>query len=95
MPAWLMAVFLVRDVGVSYCRIIATSRNQPVAARFSGKAKAVVQGVAQLFVVGVAAFQLTALQTLASPLLYLAAAVTAFSLFDYAAAMLSPKPKAG
>jgi CDP-diacylglycerol--glycerol-3-phosphate 3-phosphatidyltransferase len=93
MGAWLMAVFLVRDVGVAYCRIIATSRNKPVSARFSGKAKAVVQGAAQLFVVGVAAFQLDALRPFTSPALYLAAAVTAYSLFDYATAMLA-KPKA-
>ncbi|MEJ0023094.1 MAG: CDP-alcohol phosphatidyltransferase family protein [Alphaproteobacteria bacterium] len=28
-PAWLLAVFIVRDIGVAYCRIIAMSRNQP------------------------------------------------------------------
>lgn len=90
-PAWLLAVFIVRDIGVAYCRIIAMSRNQPVASRFSGKAKAVVQAAAQLFAVGAAAFQLEALQPFTTPLLYLAAAVTAYSLFDYAGAMLKRK----
>lgn len=94
MPAWMMAVFVIRDVGVAYCRIIAMSRGKPVSARFSGKAKAVVQAAAQLFAVGVAAFQLDFLRSYSEPLLYLAAAVTAYSLLDYASAMLSPSPKA-
>lgn len=91
MPAWMMAVFVVRDVAVAYCRIIAMKSGLPVAARASGKIKAVAQGAAQLFVVAVAAFQLDALRPFATPALYLAAAVTAYSLVDYATAMLGAK----
>jgi CDP-diacylglycerol--glycerol-3-phosphate 3-phosphatidyltransferase len=94
MPAGMMAVFVIRDVGVAYCRIIAISKLMPVASRFSGKAKAVTQAAAQLFTVGVAAFQLDFFRPFVTPLLYMAAAVTAYSLIDYAAAMLAPQPKA-
>jgi CDP-diacylglycerol--glycerol-3-phosphate 3-phosphatidyltransferase len=93
MPAWMFSIFVLRDVGVAYSRIIAVQHGLSAASRFSGKAKAVAQGVAQLFVVGAAAFQLDNLQVLSSALLYLAAAVTFYSLIDYAAAMLQPTAK--
>lgn len=95
MPAWLMCVFILRDIGVSYLRIVAQQNAIPVAARFSGKAKAVAQGAAQLFAVGVGAFGLDALTPLRLPALMLAAFVTAYSLIDYAVAMLGPRPVAG
>jgi CDP-diacylglycerol--glycerol-3-phosphate 3-phosphatidyltransferase len=97
MPAWMFCVFIIRDVGVAYCRVVAQERGIPVASRFSGKAKAVVQGAAQLFVVGVMAFGLDGLAPWRQAVLGLAAAVTLYSLVDYAMAMVSPAaaPKAG
>jgi CDP-diacylglycerol---glycerol-3-phosphate 3-phosphatidyltransferase len=43
-PAWVPLVMAVRDVTVSYARIMMTRRGGDVSARFSGKFKAVVQG---------------------------------------------------
>jgi CDP-diacylglycerol--glycerol-3-phosphate 3-phosphatidyltransferase len=87
MPAWMLAIFIVRDVGVAYIRNMALQEGLSVAARFSGKAKAVVQGAAQIFAVAVAAFNLEQLQIFIWPALCLAAAVTLYSLGDYAGAV--------
>lgn len=93
MPAWMLAIFIVRDVGVAYTRIIASRHGGSVASRFSGKAKAVAQGAAQLWVVGALAFGVAALQSFSQTLLLIAAAVTLYSLVDYAAGMLKPAAK--
>jgi len=92
MAAWMLSIFIVRDVGVAYARVIASRRGAAVGARASGKLKAIVQGVAQLFAVGVAAFELDALAPFSVPLLYLAAAVTLYSLADYAFGLLRAAP---
>jgi len=93
MAAWLLAIFIVRDIGVAYTRIIASRQGVSVASRFSGKAKAVAQGAAQVFVVGVLAFDLTALAPASQPLLLLAAAVTLYSLIDYVLGMRQSRVK--
>jgi CDP-diacylglycerol--glycerol-3-phosphate 3-phosphatidyltransferase len=87
MGAWLLAVFVVRDIGVSYARMIAMQNGRPVSARFSGKLKAVVQGIAQIYVAAVMALHLDNLAPLCAPLLYIAAAVTFYSLVDYVMAL--------
>lgn len=87
MHAWLLAVFVIRDIGVSYARMIAMQRHRPVSARFSGKLKALVQGAAQIFVASVMAFDLDILQSFCTPFLYIAAVVTIYSLVDYVVAM--------
>ncbi len=45
-------VMALRDVTVAYCRIIMASHNQTVSAKWSGKIKAVVQGVAAMVIIG-------------------------------------------
>jgi len=89
MPAWMMCIFIIRDIGVAYLRMVAQQSGIPVASRFSGKAKAVAQGAAQLFVVGAVGLGLDNLLPWRFPALALAAAVTLYSLADYAFAMLN------
>ena len=50
LPLWMLLVFFYRDVSVSYYRAFAAQRNVTMAARVSGKVKAVVQGVGVLLV---------------------------------------------
>ena len=45
-------VMALRDVTVAYCRIFMASRGQTVSAKWSGKIKAVVQGVAAMVIIG-------------------------------------------
>jgi len=48
-----MTVVLVmafRDVTVAYCRIVLTKNGKPVSAKWSGKVKAVIQGVAAMII---------------------------------------------
>jgi len=87
MPAWLLLVFIWRDIGVAYARIAGAARGVAIGARLSGKAKAVVQGAAQIGTLGLfAAWSsgwLGAPHALATGLAVIAAAVTAWSLVDY------------
>ena len=92
MAIWMLAIILWRDLAVSYLREIAELRSETLAARVSGKWKAIVQGVAQVTIVGLAAVygkeNFDAYRELVTGLLLLATAVTAYSLFDYAAGVL-------
>jgi CDP-diacylglycerol--glycerol-3-phosphate 3-phosphatidyltransferase len=92
MPVWMLAIVLWRDLAVSYLREIAELRSETLAARLSGKWKAIVQGVAQVTIVFCAAWfgkeNFDSYADLVSALLVLATAVTAYSLFDYAAGVL-------
>jgi len=80
-PLWMVLPFVFRDIIVSYARIAAAGRGVSIGARWSGKVKAVVQGVAQiavlvLFALGIGgpwAFWLVAVAVL----------VTLYSLVDY------------
>jgi len=90
-PAWVPLVMAVRDVTVSYARIMMTRRGCDVSARFSGKFKAVVQG-ACAFVLMAALPQWMGAQ--ACRAIYwgcggAVAAVTLWSLYDYVMAALS------
>ncbi|KAB2850227.1 MAG: CDP-diacylglycerol--glycerol-3-phosphate 3-phosphatidyltransferase [Hyphomicrobiaceae bacterium] len=93
MPVWMLALFLCRDIAVSYLRIIAEEHGHTLAARMSGKLKAVFQATAQLMMVGLLAlatvWELPASEGLRAALLTAAAAVTAYSLIDYAADVLA------
>jgi len=88
MPVWMLAIILWRDLAVSYLREITELQAVTLAARASGKLKAVVQGVAQLAVIALAAAfgpdSYAAYSSTAQGLLLIATAVTAYSLFDYA-----------
>lgn len=87
MPVWMFLIMLWRDVSVSYLRIVAEQRIGTLAARPSGKWKAVAQAIAQLLVV--AAYAIAgpvlspALHALLWTALLLATLVTAWSLIDY------------
>jgi len=50
LPLWMLLVFFYRDVSISYYRAFAAQRNVTMAARVSGKVKAVVQGVGVILV---------------------------------------------
>ncbi len=50
LPLWMLLIFFYRDVSVSYYRAFSAQRNVTMAARVSGKVKAVVQGVGVLLV---------------------------------------------
>lgn len=88
MPAWLLCVFIIRDVAVAYIRIVGVQSGVSPASRFSGKAKAVAQAGAQLLVVAAFASGLDNADELAPLALYAAAATTLYSLLDYAGGML-------
>lgn len=87
MPLWMVAIIISRDILVSYLRIFAQQNGITMAARLSGKIKAVVQGVAQMGTIAIVAlfnpapdaevFNVTYL------LLLVATTVTAWSAVDY------------
>ncbi len=89
LPLWAFAVFFMRDIIVSYLRILSEQRSITLAARMSGKLKAIIQGVAQIGVV-IAMYIGTATSLAAANwLIILAVAITAYSLFDYGKAVLT------
>lgn len=87
MPVWMMAVIVARDVIIAYQRTFAQQQGLTIAARTSGKVKAVAQGAAQILTVGL--FALGAQLGIADPAtpaflaLLAATAVTAWSAVDY------------
>ncbi len=87
MPVWMFLIMLWRDVSVSYLRVVAEQKIGTLAARQSGKWKAVAQGFAQLLVVGVYALWGPTpgddLRLALWAALLLATLVTAWSLADY------------
>jgi CDP-diacylglycerol--glycerol-3-phosphate 3-phosphatidyltransferase len=91
MPVWMFLIMLWRDVSVSYLRVVAEQRMGTLAARQSGKLKALSQGVAQILVVAVYAWWGPTLphemHRLLWAALFVATVVTAWSLVDYASAV--------
>lgn len=95
LPLWMMAVLFSRDILVAYLRVFAGLQDVVLAARLSGKVKAVAQATAQIALVilvighhyGVGESLLGAplpMDTIAFWLLGGATAVTAWSGIDYA-----------
>jgi CDP-diacylglycerol--glycerol-3-phosphate 3-phosphatidyltransferase len=87
---WAIACIFWRDSIVSTVRILAASQGVIVSARFSGKAKAIVQGVAIFIVLAAACvhdrlgFDLSVVRTeLAPQVMWFVAVVTLVSLADY------------
>ncbi len=84
----LLFIFLFRDIIVAYARIFAAQNNVDVAARLSGKLKAIFQGVAQIGMITAALLSAVKLgvnyKMIADALMYLAALVTFVSAIDYA-----------
>ncbi len=86
-PVYMFMVILSRDFIVSYLRVLSQQMNFTLAARSSGKWKAIVQGIAQIgivvLVIMVGAEQLGEYYIVAFILLAIATLVTAYSLLDY------------
>jgi CDP-diacylglycerol--glycerol-3-phosphate 3-phosphatidyltransferase len=92
-PLWLPAVMAIRDVSVAYVRILCMHTGRKVAARFSGKLKAVVQGAGAIALVMTAAIPALAdvgggfIRHVAVGAI---AAITAWSAVDYLLGALRP-----
>jgi CDP-diacylglycerol--glycerol-3-phosphate 3-phosphatidyltransferase len=84
-PAWMVAVLLLRDLAVAFVRTVASARGIVVAARTSGKVKACVQGPVAVAIVALAAFAPEAAARTAPWLMLAATLVTLWSLVDYVA----------
>lgn len=78
----------IRDVTVAYCRITWVRQGKSVSARWSGKLKAVVQGLAAFGLLGSPAYRDAAGPWVVPVLSWLVAALTVYSAIDY----LRPKP---
>jgi CDP-diacylglycerol--glycerol-3-phosphate 3-phosphatidyltransferase len=95
-PVWTLMIVAWRDVIVAYARIQLQAAGKSVGARFSGKLKAIVQGVAILALIGASGAGLVhgpapaeqapsaLLFDLAQGVFWIAALITAWSAFDYA-----------
>ena len=87
MPLWMVAIIISRDILVSYLRIFAQQNGITMAARMSGKIKAIVQGIAQMSTVALlvlfGATQDSSIDGVIYALLFGATAVTAWSAIDY------------
>lgn len=80
-PLWMILPFAFRDIIVSYVRINAASRGVSVGARWSGKIKAVVQGIVQITVLVLFALSIGEQWTIW--LIWIAVLMTMYSLIDY------------
>jgi CDP-diacylglycerol--glycerol-3-phosphate 3-phosphatidyltransferase len=98
MPVWMLAIILWRDLAVSYLREIAELRSETLAARASGKWKAIVQGIAQVSIAAMAAWygpeHFFAHGYPVQILLAVATLVTAYSLIDYLAGVIQSSRRA-
>lgn len=95
MPVWMLMIIVVRDVTVSYLRVMAELRLETMAARQSGKWKAVAQSAAQIVIVVLVAVWGTGsamFPPVAYGVLVIATAVTVYSLYDYTASVLRRLP---
>jgi CDP-diacylglycerol--glycerol-3-phosphate 3-phosphatidyltransferase len=95
MPVWMLLIIIVRDITVSYLRIMAELRLETMAARQSGKWKAVVQSAAQISIVVTVALGGVGGEIFpgfAVGALTVATAVTVYSLYDYTASVLRRLP---
>ncbi len=91
---FLPLVMAVRDVTVSYARILMTRQGQSVAARLTGKLKAWVQGVGALVLISGPLYWGTAGPAVIHITSACVLLITAGSMFDYAAAALQRREKA-
>lgn len=99
MPLWMMAIFFARDILVAYLRVFSGLQNIVLAARISGKVKAVGQATAQIAIVilflldyyavsqNLFGFALPMAQ-LSFWLCFAAAAITVWSAYDYTVGVL-------
>ncbi len=87
-PVYMFMIILSRDFIVSYLRVLSQQMNFTLAARSSGKWKAIIQGIAQIgnvvLVIYAGDENLGEYYILSYSLLAAATLVTAYSLVDYA-----------
>ncbi len=93
--AVLPLVMAVRDVTVSYSRILMTQRGQDVSARYTGKLKAIVQGVCALLLMAGPLYWGAWDSALIHGLSGAVALITVASMFDYGVAAILPVADAG
>ena len=83
-PVYLVLVFFVRDCIVSNIRICLASHHIVLSARMSGKIKAIAQATAQISLVVLHIFMSgSVLEQLQVLIIWAAAIMTAYSLYDY------------
>jgi len=86
---WAIALIFYRDSIVAFVRILAASQGEIVAARLSGKFKAVVQGGAIVTILSLSCLRSELdmteqeIRELSNPMMWFVAGVTILSLFDY------------
>lgn len=85
LPLWLVLLFFYRDSIISMLRTLCALRGFTLAARFSGKVKAVIQAVATLAILVLMipyAFGLLSLELFQNISFYIVAGAVAYSLFS-------------
>lgn len=82
-PLWMPVVLLLRDLGVAFVRTVASAKGRVLAARPSGKLKAVFQGPVAVAIVALLALAPTQAPRAAPWLMLAATLVTLYSLVDY------------
>ena len=85
LPLWLVLIFFYRDSAISALRTLCALRGVALAARFSGKVKAVIQGVASFIVLILMvpyAFGLLELHSLRQISFYVVLTAVGYSLFS-------------
>lgn len=99
MDAWMIGIIFGRDLIVAYTRVYAATAGIVLAARFSGKLKAVVQGIAQVGLIAMLAvpglIEPVMALDISKVLLYIAVLVTAFSAIDYVLSTIKETAKGG
>ena len=97
MPVWMFLVILCRDIIVSYLRILAEQQIGTLAARSSGKWKAIVQSAAQITVISLYSLGGGEISGIAEQIafysLFAATLLTAYSLVDYGTSVITRLPK--
>lgn len=92
MPIWMLLIMAARDLGMSEVRLLAQRSRITLAARMSGKLRAAMQGVAQFAAVFLYALGGGAVSDnmafVISALLYLATAITLWTIVDYAQGLI-------
>lgn len=84
---WMVAIFFYRDAIVSWLRTIAASQNQILAARLSGKLKALSQAAATFFIILLVTINdwtpVPHLQTISYSLMVMTTVITLYSGIEY------------
>ncbi len=86
-PTWMVIVLFYRDITIATLRIFAARNQAILAARYSGKVKAVAQGSAMyailLFIILSYRYPILPLKNISYVLMLIATIITAWSWYDY------------